>query len=242
VCELLAASSAAPARLDPYLAEFRTRAAENREGWGIAWWRDGRPEVHKEPVPADESALAARLVAEHPAATMFVAHVRAATVGDRTLANTHPWVATALGREWVFAHNGTVRDVDRLDPGDHARTGDTDSELAFLHLLTRLDAQAAVLGEDPGALAGAVHAVGRDLSACDSRVNFLLTDGTTLFAYHDGHKTLHLLERPGSVVFASVPLTPEPGWTRLAAGAFVVVAAGRVVARSDGDGRAVDPG
>jgi len=238
VCELLAASFAVPTRLDPYLERFRARAAENREGWGIAWWHDGGPEIHKEPVPADESALAARLVDEHPASPMFLVHVRAATIGERTLPNTHPWAAPALGRTWVFAHNGTVRALDRLDLGDRVPTGDTDSERAFLHLLTRLDAQSATIGADPGALAEAVHAVGRDLSACDSRVNFLLTDGTTLFAYHDGHKTLHLLERPGSVVLASVPLTSEPGWTRLAAGAFVVVAAGRVVARSDGDGPA----
>ncbi|MFO1536254.1 MAG: class II glutamine amidotransferase [Actinomycetota bacterium] len=235
MCELLAASFVVPTRLGPYLERFRARAAENREGWGIAWWRDGGPEIHKEPIPADESALAARLVDEHPASAMFLVHVRAATIGERTLPNTHPWAAPALGRTWVFAHNGTVRALDRLDLGDRNPTGDTDSERAFLHLLTRLEAQPPESSDDAAGLADAVHAVGRELSTHDSRVNFLCTDGTTLFAYHDGHKTLHLLERSDGVIVASVPLTDEPGWTRLAAGAFVVVAGGRLVARSDGD-------
>jgi len=53
------------------------------------------------------------------------------------------------------------------------------------------------LGPDPSdeVLAARVLETGRELSLHDSRVNFLLSDGETLFAYHDGHKTLHVLEK-----------------------------------------------
>jgi predicted glutamine amidotransferase len=79
----------------------------------------------------------------------------------------------------------------------------------------------------------------------------------TLYAYHDGHKTLHVLEKQASdlpdmdlddedyrlaltlgdapheraVIVASVPLTGESGWERLPAGSFLVIRAGRVIER-----------
>lgn len=254
MCELLGVSVAPAARLGVYFHEFRPRAEENREGWGIAWWHEGHAEIRKEAKPAHESELAARLADEHPASDLFIVHVRAATVGELTDANAHPWRAEALGREWVFAHNGTVQELGRLDTGRFVQEGETDSERAFHHLLTRLER----LDEpDDARVAAEVLAAGRELSEHDSRVNFLLSDGVTLFAYHDGHKTLHVLEKAAAdlgeigmddddyhvalrlgdapderaVIVASVPLTDEPGWERLDAGAFVVVTAGRVVER-----------
>ena len=257
MCELLGVSVAPAARLGVYFHEFRPRAEENREGWGIAWWVDGHAEIRKEPIPAHESALAARLADEHPASEMFIVHVRAATVGDLTEANAHPWRVEALGREWVFAHNGTVRDLERLDLGRFTQEGETDSERAFHHVMTRLERLTPAEVADDDRFAAEILAAGRELSEHDSRVNFLLSDGTTLYAYHDGHKTLHVLEKQAddigdidmndddyrlalrlgdapdehAVVVASVPLTDEPGWQKLDAGAFVVVRGGRIIRR-----------
>lgn len=251
MCELLGVSVAPAASLGVYFHEFRPRAEENREGWGISWWANGHPTIIKEPIPAHESDLAARLADEHLASEVFILHVRAATVGEPTVENTHPFQAEALGRDWVFAHNGTVRDLERLDPGRYTPIGSTDSELAFLHLLTRLER--ANPSEDE--IASEVLATGRELSGHDSRVNFLLSDGATLFAYHDGHRTLHVMEKHAddlgkigmgdadyhlsldlgdapderAVIVASVPLTDEPGWRKLSAGSFLVIRHGEVV-------------
>ena len=261
MCELLGVSVVPAAKLGVYFHAFRPRAEENREGWGIAWWESGMPQIRKEPVPAHESEMAARLAEQHPESETFIVHIRAATVGAKSVENTHPFSGRALGREWVFAHNGTVQELDRLDTGGFEQGGDTDSEQAFHHLLTAMDA----LGPDPGeaVLAARILEVGRELSLHDSRVNFLLSDGETLFAYHDGHKTLHVLEkRTGdftaiddsneidladqdydlslklgdapderAVIVASVPLTNEPGWEKLNAGEFLVVRDGRLVER-----------
>jgi glutamine amidotransferase len=256
MCELLGVSVAPAGRLGVYFNEFRPRADHNQEGWGIAWWEDGRPHVEKEPIRADVSPRAAALVLDPPASTMFIVHVRAATVGRTAVENTHPFVEKALGRRWVFAHNGTVRDLDRLDEGAYICGGDTDSERAFHHLLTRLD-RSGVDPRDDDALASAILAAGRELSERESKVNFLLSDGRTLFAYHDGHKTLHFVEHRSedlgemqmrdadyrlslrlgdspeerAVIVASVPLTNEPGWTKLDPGDFLVVRDGRVESR-----------
>ncbi len=257
MCELLGVSVSPAARLGVYFHEFRPRAEENPDGWGIAWWTGGRAEIRKEAVPAHESELAARLAEEHPASEMFIVHVRAASVGDLDTANAHPWRGTAGGREWVFAHNGTVQELDRLDTGAFVQEGQTDSEQAFHHLLTRLDRLESAGVVDDTRLAAEILAVGRELSERDSRVNLLLSDGVTLYAYHDGHKTLHVLEKEASdlpdmdlddedyrlaltlgdapheraVIVASVPLTGESGWERLPAGSFLVIRAGHVIER-----------
>ena len=255
MCELLGVDVSPAARLNVYFHEFRPRAEENREGWGIAWWTGGRPHVLKEPVRADQSEIAAALAKDPPTSENFIVHVRAATIGGPALENTHPFTGNALGREWVFAHNGTVNELDRLDTGSYTQQGDTDSEQAFHHLLTRLES----LGPDAGGhdIADEVLTTGRELSDRDSRVNFLLSDGRTLFAYHDGHRTLHFIEKraedlgeidmddddyeleltPGdspderAVIVASVPLTGETGWKKLAAGEFLVIEDGLVVQR-----------
>lgn len=255
MCELLGVSVSPAARLGVYFKEFRPRAEGNEEGWGIGWWEDGHPRIIKEPVRADRSDLAASLADDPPTSNVFIVHVRAATIGHAVVENTHPFSATALGREWVFAHNGTVNSLERLDTGSFEQAGDTDSERAFHHLLTRLERLGVPADDD--AIAAEVLATGRELSDHDSRVNFLLSDGETLFAYHDGHKTLHLMEKHATdlgeigmadsdyrlslrlgdapderaVIVASVPLTDEPGWERLDAGSFVVVRDGIVTDR-----------
>jgi predicted glutamine amidotransferase len=260
VCELLGASVAPAARLGIYFKRFRPRAEENREGWGIAWAAADGMRVVKEPRPADESDVAARLAGDPPLSTTFIVHVRAATVGAATVENTHPFCARALGRDWVFAHNGTVLEPERLDPRRFEQLGATDSELAFHHLLGRLvtrfgDAPHAEV--DDTAIAAEVLAAARELSERESKANFLLTDGRTLFAYYDGHKTMHVLERRAvdldeidlgdddyavslrladapderAAIVASVPLTEEPGWRRLEPGEFLVLRGGLVVDR-----------
>jgi predicted glutamine amidotransferase len=254
VCELLGINVSPAARLGLDFHAFRGRAAyaNNHHGWGLAWYDpDGSPVVHKEAERADESALAARLAEAPPTSSTFIVHVRAATVGRVALANSHPFVR---GR-WTFAHNGTIQAPEELDTGGEAADGDTDSERAFLHLLHRL----AALGSRPSdeAVEDRIAEVAAELSA-RGKCNFLLSDGTTLFGYYDGHKTLHLLTRRAAdlrtitvaddedyevrlsvedaaeeraVVLASVPLSGE-AWTPLAPGTLVVCRGGRARSRS----------
>ena len=68
--------------------------------------------------------------------------------------NTHPYLARAAGEEWAFCHNGEVRDPSQLShDGTIVPEGTIDSELLFLHILTRIDAEdtarsvEAIIGE-----------------------------------------------------------------------------------------------
>ena len=234
MCELLGVSAAMAVRLDRYYDEFRSHAAANPDGWGIAWWDGDEPTVVKEGRAAHESDLAERVGVDHPPSRTFVVHVRAASVGALTVDNAHPFVGPVGERTWVFAHNGTVEDLAALDPGRFTPTGETDSERAFHHLLTRLERRPA---ETDAELAEEVLATARELSEGENRVNFLLSDGRDLFAWYDGHKTLHLLEQDTEagpmVVLASLPVSDEAGWEALAPGTFVAARDGRVVRRVD---------
>jgi glutamine amidotransferase len=172
---------------------------EHPDGWGVAVHRGGEGwEVHKHAVHARTCDRYAE-IAERAAGELLIAHIRKRTVGPISERNTHPF---RRGR-WIFAHNGTIEDLSWFA----ARTsslrareieGDTDSERLFAFILTRLDE----IDHDPRRLDGAVvgvveEALGhRGLGAA----NFLLSDGTTLFAFRFG-RTLHVLERhPGDAV------------------------------------------
>ena len=99
--------------------------------------------------------------------TTFVAHVRYASTGAHTVANTHPFELD--GR--LFAHNGVVRGLDAMDArlaelgAESLVAGETDSERVFALITAEVrrhcgdvvdGVEAAVgwiAGERPGALA-----------------------------------------------------------------------------------------
>jgi predicted glutamine amidotransferase len=187
------------------------RGLSHSDGWGISYYENGqlRGERRDTAAHADEHFSTA---AERVYARTVVAHVRAATVGVHSLANTHPFVH--LG--WSFAHNGTVRGFEVLRPTlEHetasdllaARNGDTDSETAFYWLLTRL----RIAGIDINAagvelelliapLADAIRVLDAMCMDADSgkpaRLNFILTNGTVMLASR-WRNSLHVLLREG---------------------------------------------
>jgi len=105
------------------------QSRRNPDGYGMATFGpDGYPKVDKRPVAAYEDSLFAS-EAQEERSPVFVAHVRYASTGAVALENTHPF--EQRGR--VFAHNGHIGDLARLDeelgPDRDLVGGDTDSEL-----------------------------------------------------------------------------------------------------------------
>lgn len=89
----------------------REQSHHNADGAGIGVFDDaGEPHLDKQPIAAyadDELTRAARTARSRT----FVAHVRYASVGAHTIANTDPF--TLDGR--IFAHNGTLEGLDPLN-------------------------------------------------------------------------------------------------------------------------------
>ena len=145
MCRLLGIAASEPTDFRIVLREaprsLATLSREHRDGWGIAVFDEeaGGWRLDKGIACAGEDERFHRL-AVGSRGEVLVSHVRRKTVGETSLTNTHPF---ERGR-WVFAHNGTVEDVTWLR-GRASRErlaelrGETDSELLFAWLLTRLD-------------------------------------------------------------------------------------------------------
>jgi predicted glutamine amidotransferase len=150
------------------------------DGWGLALYDGHAARVFLEPAAAAHSPLA-KYVRENPIKTLLaIAHVRKGTRGRVALRNTHPFVRELWGRHFVFAHNGTVKDIRRHKLGRYRPIGETDSEHAFCALLSRLDES---FRDHPGAnkLAPVIARVASEVGA-GGTFNFLLGEGTHLYA------------------------------------------------------------
>lgn len=172
---------------------------DHRDGWGLAVFgaADGSGwSLHKGVACAREDQRF-RELAVGSRGEVLVAHIRQRTVGETSLDNTHPFYA---GR-WVFAHNGTIKDTaflrSSISDGRRAQIrGQTDSELFFAYLLTRLD---EALVTDVPASAQTDACIRSATRVARARAdfgafNFLLSDGATLYAHRCG-RTMCLLER-----------------------------------------------
>lgn len=217
----------------------------NPDGTGLGYFGvDGRPVLDKEPLPAFADAAFVR-EARHVVSTTFVSHVRHATSGGRTVENTHPFALD----DRLFAHNGVIGDVARLEErlGAEVRLvhGETDSE-RFFALVTK---EIRERGDVAAGIAAAVHWIADTLPVLS--LNFVLATSNELWAlrYPDAH-TLYVLERAAggrhggralhhasrllyvhvpelarhpSVVVASEPLDDSPDWRLLDSGELVHV-------------------
>lgn len=189
MCELLGMSCNVPTDITfsfHGLAKRGGACGPHADGWGLALYEGQAAKIFLETAPAAESALA-RFVREHPTKTLLaIAHVRRKTRGEVALANTHPFTRELWGRQFVFAHNGTVKQLARLALGRFRPVGKTDSEHAFCALLARLehDFPRGPRGTPAVARARLAEAVAAHAAAIGARgtFNMLLGDGDQLFA------------------------------------------------------------
>lgn len=112
------------------------QSARNTSGAGIGWFDDSpTPHVVKHPGPAKADTELTRTAKDVTAITI-ITHVRAATAGSETLANTHPFLVDGL----LIAHNGGFGDLAKVDAhlgaDAEAILGQTDSE-RYAHLIAK---------------------------------------------------------------------------------------------------------
>lgn len=258
MCELFGMSASSPVSAKEALIQFRLRgglAADNPDGWGLAWWENGAFQLAKEPLPAYRSALLADLC-ETTRSNLIVAHVRKAKFPPvNTLSNTHPFQRLCCGKGWVFAHNGLVPDIVEMEQANASPicrpTGETDSEYAFCYLLSHIAQHIhGSLAADSTASFATVAMIS-ELIASHGKFNFLMSDGEHLIAY--GHDRLHYLEQSGLDVLSGAPANsamivtePLPGngnWSAFEAGELRIYRLGAMVGRilTRPSGRIADP-
>jgi glutamine amidotransferase len=228
---------------------FSTRAEEHKDGFGIAFFEGAGVRLMVDAQSARDSPVA-EMVRRFPIRSQnIVAHIRKATQGSVTLANTHPFVRELWGRYWVFAHNGDLKGFAPRLHGAFRPVGETDSELAFCWLMQELaKAHASV----PTALE--LTATLRELAlvpAAHGSFNFTLSNGQALWAHcstnlhhivrqhpftraslQDDDVTVDFAAHTSSsdrvAVIVTEPLTKDEAWTAFAAGELRVFVDGRL--------------
>jgi glutamine amidotransferase len=185
----------------------------NADGFGVGWYAEGDPVPARYrragPIWADLSfADLARVVNS----TAVLAAVRDATLAG---ADAEAAAAPYASGPWLFSHNGAVKGwphtlaplTAALPPADLlSMEARNDSAFVWALVLARLRG-----GDEEGqALAETVVEVAE--AAPGSRLNLLLTNGTTITATTWGD-TLWYLSRPGhGTVVASEPYDDDPHW------------------------------
>jgi glutamine amidotransferase len=192
---------------------LQVQSHRNVDGSGIGFFDSSRaPVVDKQPEPAFADQEFVREARQARSVT-FLAHVRYATAGNRTVANTHPF---AMGGR-IMAHNGGFGELGRLEEqlGRYQELvqGDTDSERYFALITQQTDAN----GGDVGAgIAAAARWIAERLPL--SSLNTIVATAGELWALR--YPGQHALP---SVVVASERLDGEQGWRMLAPGELVHV-------------------
>lgn len=229
----------------------------NPDGAGLGVFdAKGRPRVDKQPIAAwndTEFAAAARRLT----GTTFVAHVRHASTGAHTVVNTHPFEQSNR----LFAHNGVVQGLDRLDMrltdlgASHHVHGETDSERLFALITADAERRA---GDMTSAVQAAITWIAEQLPVYS--LNFILCTATDLWALrYPASNELWILDRPAGgadgphsleartdriharseklsqrpcVLLASEPMDDNSGWRLLNSGELVHVRADLTVETS----------
>jgi predicted glutamine amidotransferase len=251
MCRLFGLTSGtAPVRATFWLLDapdsLELQSHRNADGSGIGFFDSaGTPMLDKQPEPAFSDEEFIREARQAESAT-FVAHVRWATAGGRTVQNTHPFAM----RGRIMAHNGGFGELPQLEEelGSYASLvrGDTDSERYFALITQQTEAH----GGDVGAgITAAASWIAAHLPV--SSLNTIVAAPGELWALrYPAQHALHILERPAgpsqsgkglhvrsttssmhapalddtaSVVVASEELDGESGWRMLAPGELVHV-------------------
>ncbi len=242
----------------PASPKINFKKGNRPDGWGFAWYpRDGvGASVLKDPHVEYDMAVATAVQRwDRFRSSIFMCH--SGTHRGRSFTDTHPFVRSHAGRDWIFAHNGELgRNLNITLPLDEGLgfepVGHTDSEHAFCWLMGQVRSAGARSFADVGWQT--VHGWLQRLNELGT-LNVIWSDGLHVVAYHDqtGFNALHYLRRippPSSTklesdlleldvsnsvdenrtltVVSTRPLSAEP-WLQLEPGEMQVISRGQLI-------------
>jgi glutamine amidotransferase len=190
--------------------DMRGGGTINADGFGVGWYTDSGVLRYRQnrPMWSDANFLS---LAPATSSCAVLAAVRSATPGmDYGEAACAPFTSG----DWLFSHNGRIADwphsvvkvAERLPVTDLLAL-DAPTDSAFLWALIRYRLRC---GEPAGKALAATTA--EILAAAPgSRLNLLLTNGTTAYATTYGH-SLSVQSGPGRITAASEPFDDRPDW------------------------------
>jgi glutamine amidotransferase len=181
MCRLLGIIANKPVDLEFSLERFKRFADWNPDGWGIGWYDGKEPKIFKQGISAIDRESKLPVLSKEVRSNIIITHIRKGTGAEPSERNSHPFKY----KNWIFAHNGKV-DGDYLKPllnleHKQALQGETDSEIYFHWLLQCAE-------EEQDIIEGIGKAVKKVLERDHSGLNFLLSDGLSLYAFRYASK------------------------------------------------------
>jgi glutamine amidotransferase len=190
------------------------------DGWGIGYYADGKAHTVKSGGSLwREQARLVRVLEAVRRSPVVILHLRKSAWKQTSVTrHAHPFKKG----QFLFAHNGTVRDYPVLTAALPARCRPSadalDTEVFFRYLVRD------GFPRDTAAFAAAVEPVHRERAY--SSLTCLLASADRLFAYRDfhgngGYYTLYQGTWGASRIFASEPIARRIPWSLLPQGAIV---------------------
>jgi gamma-glutamyl hercynylcysteine S-oxide hydrolase len=190
--------------------DMRGGGTINADGFGAGWFTPAGPVRYRRDTPMWSDTTLPTLAASVTAGAVLAA-VRSATVG---MPVTETAAAPFGAGPWLFSHNGRVvgwpRSIAKLAaalPVEDLLVLEAPTDSALLWALVHDQLRTGVSAES--AVANVLASV--SLVAPESRLNLLLTDGSTVVATTAGH-SLSVRRSDDFVLIASEPLDDDPAW------------------------------
>ena len=119
---------------------------EQRDGWGLGWFENGKARVEKSARPAFQESARFRALASQARSKVVIGHIRAASNPLKLDAgalldakNNQPFTDGT----WLFAHNGTLEIPNEVEAElgtfSSKKVSQNDSEVYFLHWLKHFE-------------------------------------------------------------------------------------------------------
>ena len=184
MCDLFGMSCNSRDRAPFSLKKFENLSRVNPDGWGVAYYdKNGKATI----TTSDDGFIAAndpkyKKAYETAKSNIIIAHLRRATDDDEPCKEKcHPFGQKSNGRDWVFAHNGQIKGIE-------IPIGKIDSECAFELIINNIKkcTLSQNIGINTGIYPGIIKGIQYifDKYGNESNLNFLMSDGTLLYAFH----------------------------------------------------------
>lgn len=254
MCQLLGMNCNTPTDIVFSFEGFRRRAGLtdcHSDGFGIAFFEGRGVRIFRDNRPASLSPIADCVKQYKIKSLNVIAHIRKATQGAVSIENTHPFIREIWGENWVFAHNGNLKDLPNMSESFCQPIGSTDSEAAFCYMAEFLKSR---FKKKPTEMQifQAIQEVSKELAA-HGTFNFILSNGEWMIAHCSTH--LHYLVRKAPfgkahridddgvidfndyakdgdkvTIITTFPLTKDEPWTKMENGGFVFFKEGDKIA------------
>lgn len=267
MCQLLGMNCNTPTDIVFSFEGFRRRAGLtdcHSDGFGIAFFEGRGVRVFRDNHPASNSPIADCVKQYKIKSLNVIAHIRKATQGDVNIENTHPFIREIWGENWVFAHNGNLKNLPDMSNYFLQPIGSTDSEAAFCYLAEYLK---NTYRQKPSEMEifKAIQKVTKEL-AQHGTFNFILSNGEWMIAHCSTNLhylmrkapfgKAHRIDDDGVIDFSdyakegdkvniitTFPLTKDETWTKMENGGFVFFKNGDKIAEVIGTPKAaIDDG